>query len=48
VPHRHQWYFACLQESRKKSKVRRFEEWLAKQVASDPALSNYKIPGKAA
>jgi len=48
VPHRHQWYFACLQESRKKSKVRRFEEWLVKQVASDPALSNYKIPGKAA
>lgn len=48
VPHRHQWYFACLQENRKKSKVRRFEEWLMKQVAADPALSSYRIPGKAA
>ncbi len=48
VPHRHQWYFACNSEHRKKNKVKRFEEWLMKQVASDPALSMYKISGKAA
>jgi LysR family transcriptional regulator, glycine cleavage system transcriptional activator len=47
VPHRHQWYFACNAEHRKKNKVRRFEEWLMKQVAQDPALSMYKISGKA-
>lgn len=48
VPHKHQWYFACNSEHRKKPKVRRFEEWLMKQVAADPALSNYRITGKAA
>jgi LysR family glycine cleavage system transcriptional activator len=47
VPHRHQWYFACNAEHRKKNKVRRFEEWLMKQVATDPALSAYR-GGKAA
>ena len=45
VPHQHQWYFACNSEHRKKNKVRRFEEWLMKQVAADPALSNYRIAG---
>lgn len=48
VPHAHQWCFACSMEHRKKPKVRRFEEWLLKQVASDPTLSEYRIPGKAA
>jgi LysR family transcriptional regulator, glycine cleavage system transcriptional activator len=48
VPHRHQWYFACQSENRKKNKVRRFEEWLMKQVAQDPALSMYRSTGKAA
>ena len=47
VAHRHQWYFACAAEHRKKPKVRRFEEWLLKQVAADPALSNYRNFGKA-
>jgi LysR family transcriptional regulator, glycine cleavage system transcriptional activator len=48
VPHRHQWYFACNAEHRKKNKVKRFEDWLMKQVASDPALSAYRMGGKAA
>ncbi len=38
VPHKYDWYFACAQANRNKNKVRRFEEWLAKQVAADPAL----------
>lgn len=38
VPHRHGWYFACSTTSRHKNKVRRFEEWLIKQVVADPAL----------
>lgn len=45
VPHRHQWYFACNAEHRKKNKIKRFEDWLMKQVATDPALSNYRITG---
>jgi LysR family glycine cleavage system transcriptional activator len=48
VPHKHQWYFACNAEFRKKNKIKRFEDWLMKQVASDPALSNYRMTGKAA
>ncbi len=48
VPHRHQWYFACRTEDRNKSKVKRFEEWLAKQVASDPALNIYRDTENAA
>jgi LysR family transcriptional regulator, glycine cleavage system transcriptional activator len=48
VPHKHQWYFACNAEHRKKNKIKRFEDWLMKQVAADPALSNYRISGKAA
>ncbi|MEO6607094.1 MAG: LysR substrate-binding domain-containing protein [Aestuariivirga sp.] len=42
VPHKHNWYFACQSSHRTKSKVRRFEEWLAKQVAADPALEVLK------
>jgi LysR family transcriptional regulator, glycine cleavage system transcriptional activator len=48
VPHKHQWYFACKAEHRKKNKIKRFEDWLMKQVATDPALSAYRISGKAA
>jgi LysR family transcriptional regulator, glycine cleavage system transcriptional activator len=48
VPHRHQWYFACNAEHRKKNKIKRFEDWLMKQVATDPALSAYRMQGKAA
>jgi LysR family transcriptional regulator, glycine cleavage system transcriptional activator len=48
VPHKHQWYFACNAEHRKKNKIKRFEDWLMKQVATDPALSAYRIAGKAA
>jgi LysR family transcriptional regulator, glycine cleavage system transcriptional activator len=48
VPHKHQWYFACNAEHRKKNKIKRFEDWLMKQVATDPALSAYRKTGKAA
>ncbi len=48
VPHRHQWYFACRTEDRNKPKIKRFEEWLAKQVASDPALNIYRNTENAA
>ena len=48
VPHKHQWYFACNAEHRKKNKIKRFEDWLMKQVATDPALSVYRMQGKAA
>ncbi len=48
VPHRHQWYFACTMENRNKPKIKRFEDWLMKQVAADPALSLYRNTGKAA
>ena len=46
VQHRHQWYFACALAQRKKPKIRRFEEWLLKQVAADPALGSYRNFGK--
>jgi LysR family glycine cleavage system transcriptional activator len=42
VPHKHNWYFACSTVNRNKNKVRRFEEWLAKQIAADPALEALK------
>ena len=48
VPHKHQWYFACNAEHRKKNKIKRFEDWLMKQVATDPALGAYRMQGKAA
>jgi LysR family transcriptional regulator, glycine cleavage system transcriptional activator len=48
VPHRHQWYFACTTENRNKPKIKRFEDWLMKQVAADPALSLYRSTGRAA
>jgi len=42
VAHKHNWYFACTQANRNKNKVRRFEDWLVKQVAADPALEVLK------
>lgn len=38
VPHRHCWQFVCGNTQRLKPKIRRFEAWLAEQVAADPAL----------
>jgi LysR family transcriptional regulator, glycine cleavage system transcriptional activator len=48
VPNRNQWYFACHAEHRNKPKIKRFEDWLAKQVAADPALEALRDTGKAA
>jgi LysR family transcriptional regulator, glycine cleavage system transcriptional activator len=46
VPHRHQWLFACNAEHRMKPKIKRFEDWLVKQVAADPTLEPYREKGK--
>ena len=46
VPHRHQWQFACAAEHRMKPKIRRFEDWLIKQVSADPVLERYREKGK--
>ena len=46
VPHRHNWLFACAGEHRIKPKVKRFEDWLVRQVAADPALDAYREKGK--
>lgn len=46
VPHRHNWLFACHAEHRMKPKIRRFEDWLVKQVAIDPSLAAYRDKGK--
>lgn len=46
VPHRHNWLFACAGEHRIKPKVKRFEDWLVRQVAADPALDAYRERGK--
>jgi LysR family transcriptional regulator, glycine cleavage system transcriptional activator len=42
VVHRHEWFFACRKEDRKKPKIARFEEWLVKQIAADPSLEQYR------
>jgi LysR family glycine cleavage system transcriptional activator len=42
APHRHSWVFACASADRLKPKIRRFETWLADQVAADPALKDYR------
>jgi LysR family transcriptional regulator, glycine cleavage system transcriptional activator len=44
VKHRHNWFFVCKQEDRNKPKIKRFEEWLLKQVAADPSLEPYRRP----
>jgi LysR family glycine cleavage system transcriptional activator len=46
VPHRHNWLFASNAEHAMKPKIKRFEEWLAKQIAADPALEPYREKGK--
>ncbi|MCB1434664.1 MAG: LysR family transcriptional regulator [Alphaproteobacteria bacterium] len=46
VQHRHNWLFACNAEHRMKPKIKRFEEWLVKQVAADPTLEAYRDKGK--
>jgi LysR family glycine cleavage system transcriptional activator len=46
VPHRHNWLFACNAEYAMKPKIKRFEEWLSKQIAADPALEPYRDKGK--
>jgi len=46
VPHRHSWLFACTAENRAKPKIKRFEDWLIKQIAADPALEPYRDKGK--
>ena len=46
VPHRHLWQFACNGEDRMKPKIKRFEEWLVKQIAADPNLEAYREKGK--
>jgi LysR family transcriptional regulator, glycine cleavage system transcriptional activator len=46
VTHRHQWFFACSTEHRKKEKVQRFETWLMEQVAADEELTDYRFTGK--
>ncbi len=48
VPHQHQWFFACHSESRNKPKIKRFEDWLLKQVAADPTLEHYRNKDEAA
>lgn len=45
VPHRHNWLFACNAEHRMKPKIKRFEDWLAKQIAADPSLEPYREKG---
>jgi LysR family transcriptional regulator, glycine cleavage system transcriptional activator len=42
VEHKHHWYFACNAEHQKKNKIKRFEDWLVKQVAADPMLEVLK------
>jgi LysR family glycine cleavage system transcriptional activator len=46
VRNHHSWYFVCNAEHRLKPKIKRFEEWLAKQVAADPTLAPYRDKGK--
>jgi LysR family glycine cleavage system transcriptional activator len=45
VPHRHNWLFACNAEHRMKPKIKRFEDWLVRQVAADPSLDAYREKG---
>jgi LysR family transcriptional regulator, glycine cleavage system transcriptional activator len=44
--HRLQWLFACNAEHRMKPKIKRFEDWLVKQVNADPVLEAYRDKGK--
>ncbi|MGE0213394.1 MAG: transcriptional regulator GcvA [Parvibaculaceae bacterium] len=42
VRHRHSWVFVCSEAEREKSKIRRFENWLAAQIDADPTLKEYR------
>jgi LysR family glycine cleavage system transcriptional activator len=44
--HRLQWLYACNAEHRMKPKIKRFEDWLVKQINADPALEPYRDRGK--
>ena len=46
VPHRHNWLFACNAEHRMKPKIKRFEDWLVKQIYADAGLEAYREKGK--
>jgi LysR family transcriptional regulator, glycine cleavage system transcriptional activator len=46
VEHKHHWYFACNAEHHRKPKVKRFEDWLVKQVAADTTLEVLKDDNK--
>ena len=46
VPHRHNWLFACNAEHRMKPKIKRFEDWLVKQISADAGLEAYREKGK--
>jgi LysR family glycine cleavage system transcriptional activator len=43
APHRHVWQFVCAAENKLKPKIKRFEDWLMKQVSSDSALARYRL-----
>ena len=43
--HRHNWLFACRAEHRLKPKIKRFEDWLVKQIGADPSLDAYRDKG---
>jgi LysR family glycine cleavage system transcriptional activator len=43
VPHRHSWQFVCNKTQRLTPKVRRFENWLAAQIAADPEIARYAL-----
>ncbi len=45
VEHRHSWQFACNSQDRMKPKIRRFEEWLVKHAAADPAVETTREQG---
>ena len=46
VQHRHNWLFACSAEHRMKPKIKRFEDWLARQIAADPSPGPSREKGK--
>jgi LysR family transcriptional regulator, glycine cleavage system transcriptional activator len=46
--HRLDWQLACRAEHRNKPKITRFENWLKKQIAADPAFEPYRITDRQA
>ena len=45
VPNRHHWLFACGAENRLNPKIKRFEDWLVRQIAADATLEPYREKG---